>query len=112
MDNVVNRYCNAAKRIVLQHAEYAPSRGEIETRPIIDDAQNNYLLVDSGWDRTGRVHAVILDLRIKEGKVWIEVDGTEEGVAYELAKAGIPQEDIVLGFFTPRQRALVEFAPA
>ena len=38
--------------------------------------------------------------------------GRKRGVAYELAKAGIPQQDIVLGFFTPRQRALVEFAPA
>ena len=42
MDSLVNRYCNVAKRIVLQHAEYAPSRGEVETRPIIDDTQNNY----------------------------------------------------------------------
>lgn len=111
MDNILARYQNVAKRIVLRHAEYAPSRGKVETRPVIDDEQSNYLLVDSGWDRTGRVHAVILDLRIKDGKVWVEVDGTEEGVAYELANAGIPQEDIVLGFFTPRQRALVEFAP-
>lgn len=110
MDKSVSSYCNVAKQIVLQHAEYAPSRGEIETRPVIDDEHGNYLLVDSGWDRTGRVHAVLLDLRIKDGKVWVEVDGTEEGVAYELANAGIPQEDIVLGFFTPRQRELVEFA--
>lgn len=58
------------------------------------------------------VHAVILHMRLQNGKVWIEQDGTETGVADELLQAGIPKDDIVLGFYRPERRAITEFAVA
>jgi len=106
------RYRSIVKRILAEHAEQVPSHGKIETLPLFDDSHDNYAVLDLGWDRTGRVHAVILHLRIKNGKVWIEQDGTEEGVANELLAAGIPQQDIVLGFYRPERRAITEFAVA
>jgi XisI protein len=39
-----------------------------------------------------------LHIDIIENKLWIEHDGTEDGLAYELMAAGIPQEYIVLAF--------------
>ena len=105
-------YRMIVKRILSQHAEQIPSHGKIETLPLFDDLQNNYALLDVGWDRMGRVHAVILHLRLQNGKVWIEQDGTEEGIAEELLAAGIPREDIVLGFYRPERRAITEFAVA
>jgi len=33
-----------------------------------------------------------------DGKIWIQYDGTEEGVATELLGAGVPKARIVLGF--------------
>ena len=68
-------------------------------------------MVDAGWDKTGRVYAALLDIHVKEGKIWIEIDGTERGVAYDLLDAGVPQADIVLGFLHPKRRKLVEFEP-
>jgi hypothetical protein len=65
-----------------------------------------------GWDRTGRVHAVVLHLHIQNGKIWVEVDATENGVTQELLDAGIPKEDIVLGFYRLERRKLTEFAAA
>jgi hypothetical protein len=38
------------------------------------------------------------------GKIWIQYDGTEEGVATELLEAGVPKAHIVLGFRHPRER--------
>lgn len=55
--------------------------------------------------------ALFFDMRLKEGKIWIEVDGTEGGVAYDLLRAGVQKEDIVLGFLHPNRRKLVEFEP-
>lgn len=112
MDCQLDSYRQIIKQIVLQHAEYTPSHGAIETQPVFDEAHDNYLLLDIGWDRTGRVHSVLLHLQIKNNKVWVEVDGTEEGIAHELVEAGIPKENIILGFYRPQRRSLTEFAIA
>ncbi|MCB0087715.1 MAG: XisI protein [Caldilineaceae bacterium] len=100
------------KRILSEHAEQAPSAENVETLPLFDDTHDNYAVFDLGWDRMGRVHAVFLHVRLLNGKVWIEQDGTEDGVADELLAAGIPKEDIVLGFYRPERRAITEFAVA
>ena len=97
------KYRTLIKQILLRHAEYAPTLGEVESLPVFNEQNDHYFLVDFGWNRTGRVHLVILHLQIKNGKVWIERDGTE---------AGIPQEDIVLAFYRPERRAITEFAVA
>lgn len=109
MDHLT-RYRSIVKRILAEHAEQVPSHGQIETIPLFDDTDDNYAVLDMGWDRMGRVHAVVLHLRLKNGKVWIEQDGTEDGVADELLNAGIPKEDIVLGFYRPERRTITEFA--
>jgi len=108
----ITRYRSIVKRVLAEHAEQVPSHGKIETLPLFDDSHDNYAVLDLGWDRVGRVHAVILHIRLKNGKVWIEQDGTEEGVASELLNAGIPKEDIVLGFYRPERRVITEFAVA
>lgn len=111
MDKKVDGYQDIIKRTILEHAEYTPSHGNIEVCPIFDIERSRYLLVDSGWNKTRRAYSVLLDLRVKDEKVWIEVDGTERGIAYELVDAGILKTDIVFGFLHPNRRKLVEFTP-
>ena len=55
---------------------------------------------------------VTLLARIQGGKIWIEEDGTQEGLATLLVAAGVPREDIVLAFHAPEMRALSDFAVA
>ncbi|WP_425445542.1 element excision factor XisI family protein [Tychonema bourrellyi] len=52
----------------------------------------------------------IIYIEIKDGKIWIERDGTEIGVANELLEAGVPKTDIVLAFYAPYRRPYTEFA--
>ena len=108
----LSSYRSIVQQILSRHAEYTPSHGQIETIPVFDERNDNYLLVDVGWDRTGRVHSVVLHLQIKDSKIWVERDGTEAGVTQELLDAGIPKEDIVLGFYRPERRSITEFALA
>ena len=49
---------------------------------------------------------------IKDGKIWIQHDGTERGVANELVELGVPQDDIVLAYQPPYKRAYTPFAVA
>jgi hypothetical protein len=108
----LTEYRSIVKRILAQHAERIPSIGQVESASIFDDQSGNYALLDMGWDPTGRVHAVVIHLRLDRSKVWIEADNTEEGVADELVAAGVPPQDIVLAFYRPERRRLSEFAVA
>jgi len=49
---------------------------------------------------------------IIDGKIWIQRDGTEYGIANELVEAGIPKEHIVLGFQSEEVRPYTDFAVA
>ncbi|MGK7873836.1 MAG: XisI protein [Xenococcaceae cyanobacterium] len=108
----LEKYRQIVQKIIENHAAYKPTYGDIETVQVCDLVHDNYLLIDIGWDRTGRVHAVDLHLRIKEDKIWVEWDGTENGVTEELLEAGVLQEDIVLGFYRPERRSTIDFSVA
>ncbi len=105
-------YRSIIKRIVEHHAQYKPSHGCIEPMALCDTVDDQYLLIDVGWDNTGRVHAVVFHLHIRDGKIWIEWDGTEQSIAQELLDAGVPKEDIVLAFYRPEKRSVIDLAMA
>jgi hypothetical protein len=86
--------------------------GRLQHSLVFDESHDQYLLVDAGWDCIGRLHAVVLHVRLKKHQVWIKKDGTETGVTQALLQAGVPKEDIVLGFYRPEHRAMTEFPVA
>jgi hypothetical protein len=54
----------------------------------------------------------LLHIDIIDNQLWIQHDGTEEGIAGELVAVGISKKHIVLGFKPPEQRKHTEFAVA
>ena len=106
----LTQYRQIIEKIFNKHSQYKPSHGEIESISILDFKSDNYLLLDSGWDKTGRVHAVFLHLRIVNEKIWIEWDGTETGITEDLLNLGVDKQNIVLAFMRPQQRKLTDFA--
>ncbi|HZP83315.1 MAG TPA: XisI protein [Chthonomonadaceae bacterium] len=100
------------KRILREYAALKPSYGDIESEVVFDDEQGHYELIRYGWDGQRRVHGCLLHVDIKGDKIWIQYDGTEEGIAPELVEAGIPRDRIVLGFRHPDLRTLTDFAVA
>ena len=84
----------------------------VEIQRIFDDANQNYVLMYLGWNNDRRVQKLALHVRIKDGKIWIEADETDEGFVNVLLRAGVPRHDIVLAFHPPELRRLSEFARA
>ncbi len=84
----------------------------VESYMIADEQGDNYFWINLGWKNNRRVNSVYLFVRIRDGKIWIEEDRTEEGIATDLLEAGVPNEDIVLGFQPPQMRQYTEFAAA
>ena len=106
------RYRAILRQVVEQAAEYPPSAGAVEAIPICDEARDHYQVLHLGWNDLGRVFVVIAHLRLREGKIWIEHDGTTDGLANTLVAAGIPPEDVVLGFQPAWKRPYTAFAVA
>jgi len=77
-----------------------------------DDQHQQYVLRKLGWVENDRIRHTILHLTLKQGKIWIEEDWTEEGSATYLLEHGVPHADIVLGFQHPAMRPYTEFAVA
>ncbi len=90
---------------------YAQGQPEaIDTVILRDDAHGEYMLFRVGWDGKKRVHNPVFYLRLKNGKIYIEEDWTEEGVVMDLTRAGVPNHDIVLAFNPPFVRHLTDYA--
>lgn len=77
---------------------------------IIDEKNDRYLLIEMGQQEQRRIYGVLIHMDIVDGKIWIQQDGTEDGVAIELVAFGIPKQQIVLGFKSENRRRITEFA--
>ena len=98
------------KQILIKYASM-PRRG-VNGETIFDDAANRYLLVVQGWQETKRIYYALAHLEIINGKIWIQRDGTEHGLARELENSGVSKNEIVLGFHEPEVRAFTDYAVA
>jgi hypothetical protein len=71
---------------------------------------DHYQIIRTGWrDEEHRVYGCLMHIDIKNGKIWIQRDGTEVGTANELVEMGVPKEDIVLAFYPPYKRPYTGF---
>ncbi len=92
--------------------ERAISAKRLRNRVVFDRQRDNYLIVQEGWDGSRRVHSIIVHIEIINGKIAIQEDWTERGLARELEEAGVPKSGIVLGFQPPEVRPITGYAIA
>jgi hypothetical protein len=105
----LERYREIVRKVIREYASYKPSHGQIDTETIIDPDRDHYEVMHVGWDGDRRIHGSVIHLDIRDGKVWVQYDGTSLPVAEELLAAGIPREDIVLAFHPEDVRPLTGF---
>lgn len=110
----LTEYPKLIKHILTEYVELSNRHlnSDIETFLIVDEAKANYIWMNLGWQNGDRVTGMTVYIRIRDGKFWIEEDWTEDGIATDLVRAGVPKEDIVLAFHEPKMRQYTEFAVA
>jgi len=98
---------------VLKSRVYTHSDSNVDIYTIADTENDHYQLVNVGWKRDiHRVYGTVIHIDIKDDKIWVQWDGTDDSVARELINNGVPQSDIVLGFHAPYKREFTDFAVA
>jgi len=106
----LEKYRAFVKQLITEHGQYRPSYGDVDVELIFDTEHDHYQLVKVGWDDDERIHSCSLHIDIKNGKIWIQHNGTEDHIAYDLVAKGVPKEDIVLGFHSADMRQHTDFA--
>lgn len=82
----------------------------LETYLAIDREGEHYQVLRDGWRNDYRFYGCVLHFDIKDGKIWIRHDGTEDAMAERLVELGVPREDIVLAFHPPYVRQHTAYA--
>ena len=109
MDRVEN-YPALIKETLDEYANILRKVEEKRVERVYDDATGHYEIIWMGWQGTRRIHGCILHVDLIDGKIWIQHDGTERGVANDFVEAGVPKDRIVLGFQAPIKRPHTGFA--
>ena len=105
----LKEYRQHIKNLLQQHARIVWDK-RIQAQTIFDLENDHYQLIYVGWRDQNRIYGPVLHLDIINGKIWIQQDGTEVGIANELLELGVPNHDIVLGFQLPSVRKYTDFA--
>ena len=109
MDNIKD-YSDIVEKILREYAAITHSHSDINRRVVIDSERSQFFLVIEGWDSDRRIHGFLIHVEIRDGKVWVQRDGTEDGITDELLAAGIPKDKIVLAFQPVYIRQHTEYA--
>ncbi|MGI8641009.1 MAG: element excision factor XisI family protein [Pyrinomonadaceae bacterium] len=97
MQSQTENYRRILQQVAERHAQFQPANGEIETHAVCDRENDEYMVVDSGWnEKERRIYDVVLHFRLQEGIV--SRDNTDEEVVRELLEAGVEKEDIILSY--------------
>lgn len=110
MDSIKNQYRNIVEKVLQDYLDFLGSDDEVQSELVFDRDRDRYLLVETGWQKGYRIYGTLLHIDIIDNKLWIQHDGTEEGVAVELVAAGVAKKDIVLSFRAVEERKYTEFA--
>jgi hypothetical protein len=108
----LNSYRDLIRRILSSYHELNIRASDTKNESVLvfDSEHDHYLLLTMGWQGDERIKNVMIHLHLRSGKIWIEEDWTEDGVATDLLQAGVPRDDIVLAFHPPHLRRYTEFA--
>ena len=82
----------------------------VEAQTLFDQTRDHYQMIYIGWHNKRRIFGPVLHLDIKDSKIWIQWNGTEDDIAAQLVALGVPAQAIVLGFQPPAIRPFTDYA--
>ncbi len=104
-------YRQLIQESLTERAKLRSLNDPIKSQTILDHEGDHYQLVHLGWkDSNTRIYGCVLHVDIIDGKIWVQHDGTEDAIAEELVRRGVPKQDIVLAYHAPNVRQYTEFA--
>ncbi len=111
--DTVSKYRRIIREVLERFVGIEYANGEIDNEIVFDEVHDRYAVISVGWtNEPRRSHGCLLHLDLIDSRVWIQRDGTEDGIALALEEAGIPKKDIVLAWHPPKLRPYTSNAAA
>ncbi|MBD2625127.1 XisI protein [Trichormus variabilis] len=95
MDKIA-KYREYIQTLLTNYAKDDISTNEVDVELIFDTEHYHYQWMNVGWEDLNRVYRTVIHFDIKNGKIWLQQNLTEENPAEDLVKMGVSREDIVL----------------
>ena len=111
MDKVA-KYREYIQTLLSNYASNDVSDSEVEVQLIFDAQRDHYQWMNVGWEHLTRIYQTIIHIDIKDGKIWLQQNLTEQNPAEELVAMGVPREDIILGLQPPYKRPYTDYGVA
>lgn len=110
----LEKYRNYIKIVLTEYHEWVSGSANLaqESCLVFDEIHDQYFWLFMGWEGNKKIRNIQVHIRIKNEKIYIEEDWTEEGIGTELLRKNVPQSDIVLAFYDEETRELTDFAVA
>ncbi len=106
----LKHYREIIQTLLAERGKVKLAHGEVETEVIFDPERDHYQVVHVGWDGNQFIYGCAIHLDIKNDKIWIQWNSTEDDIAADLVALGIPKADIVIGLHPPDLRQFTEYA--
>ncbi|BAS58039.1 MULTISPECIES: XisI protein [Leptolyngbya] len=108
----LTQYRQYIQTLLSQYASDDISDEQVEVQLILDAERDHYQWMNVGWQGLNRIYRCVMHIDIKNEKIWIQQNLTDQNPAEELIKMGVPREDIVLGLQPPYKRPYTDYGVA
>lgn len=113
MDYKLNKYRKLILQILEPYSKIRYENLDAVNQLIADTKNNRYQIVTIGWDKDGKfIHDCPIHIDIINRKIWIQRNMTELDFGEMLNKQGVSNQEIVLGFLSPKMREYTDYAIA
>ena len=108
----LEKYREYVEQLITGYANSDQNKEDVEVQLIMDTVRDHYQWMNVGWEGFKRFYNCLIHLDIKDGKIWIQQNWTEDNLAADLVEMGVPKEDIVLGLHAPYKRSYTDYGVA
>lgn len=111
MDKIA-KYREYIHKLLTCYAKNDVSDDNVEVQLVFDTERDHYQWMNVGWKELNRIYRCVMHFDIKNGKIWLQQNLTDQNPAEELVAMGVPREDIVLGLQPPYKRQYTDYGVA
>ena len=106
------KYRDCIQKLLTHYAQEDRTNSDVEVQLIFDVDREHYQWMNVGWEGSVRVYRSIVHFDLRDGKIWLQQNLTDQNPAAELIEMGVAREDIILGLQPPYKRQYTEYGVA
>lgn len=112
MDKLKKYQALVQKELTYQASIPFANAPNLERQVIINQSQKHFMLMVIGWEKEQYNHYALFHFELRGDKIWVHQNNTDIDLDAFFEEQQVPKSDIVIGFLTPLERELSDYAVA